>query len=134
MAERQAQAVYNLYPCRVWSCRYIQRLNGDIHPELTGGMIATSSPSFMTGPSSPFSGISIYSRLIVTRQLSRTFVLIPPYFLSRVSNNCASGRGAGKDSESFDVYELADAKYSILKWPGGALEDVMTKAYRRLAI
>lgn len=72
----------------------------------------------MTGPSSPFSGISTYSRLIVTRQLSSTFAFIPPYFSSRVSNNFASERGAGKASESLDVYELADAKYKIVKCPG----------------
>jgi len=80
------------------------------HPELTGGMIATSSPSCILGSLVASSGISTYSRFTVTRQLSSTLTFIPLYFWSSVSNSLDSGRGAGKLSEFFDVYELADAK------------------------
>ena len=45
------------------------------------------------------------------------------YRSSSVSNSFDNGRGAGKDSESFDVYELATAKYNIVNWPEGAFRD-----------
>jgi hypothetical protein len=74
------------------------------HPELTGGIMATSSPSCITTPSSlSSSGISTYSKFTVIRQLSSKFALMPPYFSSRVLNNFAIGRGAGRYSELFEV-------------------------------
>jgi hypothetical protein len=91
-------------------------------------MIATSSPALITSSVDVASlGMSTYSRLIVSRQLSNTLDLIPEYFSSRVSNSLATGNGAGKVSVSLDVYELADAKYKIVKWPSGrfVLADMM---------
>jgi len=70
------------------------------HPELTGGIIPTSSPSWMIISLSPSSGMSTYSRLTVMRQLPSNFASFKlPYFSSMVSNSFEIGRGAGKFSE-----------------------------------
>lgn len=58
----------------------------------------------------------------MTIQLSNTFAFIPAYRASRISNSLEIGRGACKNSESFDVCELADAKYKIVKCPLGGCE------------
>ena len=87
-------------------------------------MIATSSPSLMMisfVPGVISSGRSTYSKFMVTKQLSSTLACIPVYFASSVSNSLESGRGAGRNSDSFDVCELADAKYRMVKLPAGGL-------------
>lgn len=57
-----------------------QALFNRLQPELTGGIMATSSPdSIMLSPDSP---ISTYSRLTVSALLSNTLALMPGYLLS----------------------------------------------------
>ena len=73
------------------------------HPELTGGIIATSSPGYIvtTSSSSPFSldpSKSTYSKLTVTKQLCKTAFVIPGYFSSRVEKRRLRGSGAGRVS------------------------------------
>ncbi|OKL58611.1 hypothetical protein UA08_06175 [Talaromyces atroroseus] len=89
------------------------------HPELTGGIIATSSPSPITLSTYPSGhalvpganeGKSTYSSPTLTLQLAKTFTQMPGYRPSIRGNNCDSGRGAGKDSLGFPVYADADAK------------------------
>lgn len=92
-------------------------------------MIATSSPSLIiiSMVFEPASGISTYSKLMVTKQLPRTLCTIPLYRLSRASNNFDRGKGALRVSESLDVYELAEAKYRIVNCPSFVEFDMVSK-------
>lgn len=124
-----------------FDCEYLQRLVDDkwkttwtmsiaynnnkkqwvSYPELTGGIIATSSPSpttlsVHTVPSSAAAdedddgGKSTYSNPTLTLQLPKTFSQMPGYRSSSRGNNFDRGKGAGKDSPDFPVYADADAK------------------------
>jgi len=105
------------------------KLEQSTHPELTGGIIATSSPSWMVTSlsSEPLPGESTYSKFTVTRQLSRIFCRIPGYLASRIVKRFDNGSGASKISEFFAVYEFADAKYSNTKWPAGIFVDAIVR-------
>jgi hypothetical protein len=93
-----------------------------LQPELTGGMMATSSPCCITSPSETSeAGMSTYSRLTVTRHESSILDRRPGYLDSSCVNSCPSARGAGRASDSFPVKVLAPAKYRMLKCPAGGL-------------
>ena len=94
--------------------------SGSLQPELTGGMIATSSFSSITMllvSESSLVGTSTYSRFRVTRLCLRTSAVMPGYRCSSVLKRLAKGNGAGSISSLLPAVELAAAKYRILKWP-----------------
>ena len=99
-------------------------------------MIATSSPALIVLSFQTVStllstavedrpSISTYSRLIVSAELSRTFILIPGYFVSRTSKRSVILMGASKNSDCLCVKDEAEAKYSSVNWPRNGLVVVM---------
>lgn len=115
---------------RLPSWKSSMQIDSQAHPELTGGIIATSSPSLITTavgvfPKPRASSISIYSRFKAIEQLSRTPCFMPKYFDSRNCDSFAKSRGAGKSSNAFLVKLDAEAKYRIRKCPGGGFPAIM---------
>ena len=109
------------------------QIDSQAHPELTGGIIATSSPSLITTAigalpnpeKARVSSTSTYSRFKVTAELSRTPCVMPKYFESRNWDSFAKSRGAGKSSNAFLVKLAAEAKYRIRKCPGGGFPAIV---------
>lgn len=82
--------------------------NREDHPELTGGITATSAPDPIILPASL--STSTYSPSRLSPQLHRTRSWIPGCRSSSTGKSRASGRGAGSRSVCLPVYWDAVAK------------------------
>lgn len=116
------------------------KIYSQAQPELTGGIIATSSPSLITAAvdvvprpdKARVASTSTYSRFKVTAQLSRTPRVMPKYFDSRTWHSFANSRGAGRSSNAFLVKLAAEAKYKIRKCLGGGFPAIRYISLKRI--
>lgn len=110
---RKKNAAFSPSPCAV--C--------ELQPELTGGMMATSSPAWIacSAPeASSSSSTSTYSRLTVTAQLLSTFSCMPGYASLSLAKRSRTRRGAGSCSVVLPVKVAAAAKYKTVNRPAAS--------------